>query len=84
MSGEELRVWDEKIEAHVAEVARLRAIEQKARAYVAALEFYADKSRYAYDNDCCPEQENPERTLGYGHGVITDCGERARAALEAK
>lgn len=56
-----------------AEIVRLRS----------ALEFYAEPSRYDYDETCCTLQSNPGRRA-YGQDVLTDNGAVARAALRPK
>ncbi|KKL63496.1 hypothetical protein LCGC14_2174520 [marine sediment metagenome] len=70
-----------------AERDRLKAINAE---LVTGLGFYANEKRYEYDTDCCPSWPNPEAKRGprggwlkpkYGEAILSDNGEKARAAI---
>lgn len=62
-------------------VAERDALSSQVEALREALKWYADRRRYEYDNDCCPDLDNPGKHAP-SEDVLVDRGERARTALQ--
>jgi len=63
----------DKYDAALAEIDRLKD----------ALTYYALEVRYDYDNDCCPDGDNPSKTEAEVDLLADDRGGRAREALRS-